>query len=187
MLFGRTTEMMQNFIKMELETITCAVDATMGNGNDTLFLSRFVGEAGKVYAFDIQGLAIEATRIRLNEAKVTNVELIHSSHANMSTFVKKADLIMFNLGYLPKGDHDIITVDATTCIAIQESLKLLTVGGLLTIISYYGHPGGKAEKEGVKRLLKGLDHGSFDVLEICAFNRVNNPPIMYLVRKKNNV
>ena len=187
MLFGRTTEMMHNFIKMELATITCAVDATMGNGNDTLFLSRFVGESGKVYAFDIQSQAIEATKKRLNEAAVTNVQLIHCSHENMSTFVKNADLIMFNLGYLPKGDHDIVTEEATTCKAIQEGLKLLNAYGLLTVISYYGHQAGKAEKKGVSRLLKGLDQKSYDVLEISTFNRMNNPPIMYLVRKKNNV
>ena len=41
----------------------CVVDATMGNGNDTIFLSKLVQNEGKVFAFDIQ----EAALIRTNE------------------------------------------------------------------------------------------------------------------------
>ncbi len=38
------------------------IDATCGNGFDTLFLCRTAGENGHVKAFDIQEQAIERTR-----------------------------------------------------------------------------------------------------------------------------
>ena len=53
-----------------LKTGDIAVDGTMGNGNDTLFLAQLVGETGKVYAFDIQAAALLATERRLREADV---------------------------------------------------------------------------------------------------------------------
>ena len=37
------------------------VDATMGNGHDTLFLCEMAGENGSVWAFDIQDQALEST------------------------------------------------------------------------------------------------------------------------------
>lgn len=187
MLFGKTTEMMKHFIGMELDDIRCGVDATMGNGNDTLFLSRFAGDEGRVFAFDIQERALKATKATLDAAGVSNVQLILDSHANMKAYVKEAELIMFNLGYLPKGDHNVITTGDTTCVAIAAGLDILKTGGLLTIISYYGHDGGLEEKNAVQRLLKDLDQSKFDVLEISSYNKSNDPPVIYIVRKKNNV
>ena len=184
MLFGRITEMMKHFIQMELSEIHTAVDATMGNGNDTLFLSQFVGEKGQVYGFDIQKAALEATGKRLQTAGADNVTMIHDGHEKMAAYVEEADLIMFNLGYLPKGDHSIITTAETTLRALSSGLGILNKGGLLTIIAYYGHEGGFEEKEDVQTYLKSLDQYDYDVLEVSAFNKDNNPPIIYIVRKK---
>ena len=43
------------------------IDATMGNGHDTLFLSEMVGKTGKVYAFDIQPEALASTERLLED------------------------------------------------------------------------------------------------------------------------
>ncbi len=43
------------------------IDATMGNGNDTLFLCRMAGKTGHVTAFHIQQQALEATEKLLEE------------------------------------------------------------------------------------------------------------------------
>lgn len=188
MLFGRITEMVKHLIQMEMAHISVAVDATMGNGNDTLFLSHFVGEEGQVYAFDIQESALKATEKRLEEAEADNVTLILDGHENMAKHVPEpVDLIMFNLGYLPKGRHDLITRAETTCKAIHAGLEILKGDGMLTVISYYGHEGGEAEKTAVKRLLEALNQQEYDVLEIDAINKKNSPPIIYIVRKKNIV
>lgn len=188
MLFGRIIETVKQLIQAELGSISVAVDATMGNGNDTLFLSDFVGDQGKVYAFDVQESAIEATKKRLDEEGVVNVALIHDGHEHMADYVDEpVDLIMFNLGYLPKGDHKIITAPESTCQAIDVGLRIMKVGGLLTVISYYGHPGGQTEKSAVKRLLTSLDPDNYDVMEMNAINKRKCPPIIYVVRKKNIV
>ena len=39
-----------------------AIDATAGNGKDTLFLAKTVTKSGQVFAFDIQDQALEMTR-----------------------------------------------------------------------------------------------------------------------------
>lgn len=44
------------------------VDATLGNGHDTLMLCELVGETGRVIGFDIQPDAVERTRERLADA-----------------------------------------------------------------------------------------------------------------------
>ena len=54
-----------------------AVDATMGNGHDTLFLCQLVGEGGRVYAFDVQAQAVESTKKRLTEAYAGQICRIH--------------------------------------------------------------------------------------------------------------
>ena len=43
------------------------VDATAGNGHDTVFLARLAGPSGQVHAFDVQEEAIRATRERLEK------------------------------------------------------------------------------------------------------------------------
>jgi len=188
MLFDRIIETVKHLIKSELEHISVAVDATMGNGNDTLFLSEFVGDQGKVYAFDVQKEAIESTRKRLDEEGASNVTLIHDGHEHMLDHIDEpVDLIMFNLGYLPKGDHKIITEPESTCQAIDAGLRIMKVGGLLTIISYYGHPGGLREMSAVKSFLTSLDEKHYDVMEMNAINKKKSPPIIYIVRKKNIV
>ena len=113
-----------------------AVDATCGNGHDTLWLAeRFA----KVYGFDIQESAIEATRTRLQEEGVENVELIHDSHAKMADYIKERPrVIVFNLGYLPGGDKSVSTESCSTLDALAASLKLLEVDGLLCITMYQG-------------------------------------------------
>ena len=61
------------------------VDATMGNGHDTLFLAEQVGAEGRVYAFDIQESALESTRQLLEEHGMSGrVTLQCRSHAEMT-------------------------------------------------------------------------------------------------------
>ena len=49
-----------------------AIDATVGNGHDTVFLAEQVGSGGKVYGFDIQQTALESARTRLIQACLFN-------------------------------------------------------------------------------------------------------------------
>lgn len=161
------------------------VDATMGNGNDTLFLSKLVGDAGKVYAFDIQPLAIENTRKCLEAAGVAHrAELIMDGHQNMDQYVPKGiRTVMFNLGYLPKGDHNIGTRAESTIAAIEKSLELLCKEGIIMIVVYYGGDSGFEEKNTVMEYFKSLDCRKYSVLVQDFVNQVNCPPIAVCIEK----
>ena len=88
-----------------------AVDATMGNGHDTLTLCRLVGPAGRVYAFDVQRDAVERTRERLRDAGMLDrASLFCLGHECMAEVVKTpVTAVVFNLGWLPGGDHAVTT------------------------------------------------------------------------------
>ena len=92
-------ELQKYFILKHLKEGDTAVDFTMGNGNDTAFLSMTVGESGRVYAFDIQQQALDNTAARLAEHERTNVALIKDSHSNVKEYVKEPICAgLFNLG-----------------------------------------------------------------------------------------
>lgn len=132
------------------------IDATAGGGVDTLELAKLVGPRGTVLAFDIQQDALDKTAERINQyeenAKLAQVQLICDSHANLQQYALdrgQAGAIMFNLGYFPGGNKEIITVPDTTIQALEQSLSMLRKGGIITCTLYPGHQGGDVEAEAV--------------------------------------
>lgn len=161
-----------------------AIDATMGKGNDTIKLAKKLGKDGIVYSFDIQDIAICNTKNRLKELNINNVKLIKDSHENLSEYIKdKADLIIFNLGYLPGFDKNIKTKASSTEIGIKKSLDILGLGGILIITLYTGHEGSLEEKFAIEKLFKNISQKKYAMQKIEFFNQVNNPPIVYLIEK----
>lgn len=164
------------------------IDATVGNGNDTVLMATLVGETGKVYGFDIQKQAIQTTREKLLLTGLwPQTELILDGHENMVQYIPddiKISAATFNLGYLPKSDKNIITQAATTIPALKQTLKLLRKGGIITIMVYYGHEGGMEEKDGVETFVHSLSQDDFHVLEYKFVNQINNPPFLYVIEKR---
>jgi len=164
------------------------VDATCGHGKDTVFLANLVGEQGKVYAFDIQLQAINSTLSRLKEAHLDKqVKIIHDSHTKLDEYISGDTPIkacMFNLGYLPgSSNQDIITTGESTIAAIKSALNLLENGGIITLVSYPGHPGGKEELNLVQAYLKRIPQHVAEICEIKFLNQVNNPPLIITLEK----
>ena len=132
------------------------VDATAGNGHDTLFLAEQVGAAGKVWAFDVQAAALAATRERLAAAGcAARVELIHAGHETLAERLPSEEkgrlaAVFFNLGYLPRGDHALITRGETTRTALDAATEWVRLGGHLSLLVYPGHPGGVEEAQMVR-------------------------------------
>ncbi|HWJ04005.1 MAG TPA: class I SAM-dependent methyltransferase [Verrucomicrobiae bacterium] len=162
------------------------VDATAGRGRDTRFLAEHVGPMGKVWAFDIQAAALQDTQNLLNESGLANrVNLIHAGHERMGEFVAEpVDGIMFNLGYLPKGDKELITTPTTTMQGIESGLKLLKPAGLMTLVIYTGHPGGQAEADAVERCVEGLSQACFNVIKFTYPNRDRTAPYLVAIHKR---
>ncbi len=159
-------------------------DFTMGNGSDTLYLSKLVPD-GKVYAFDIQPLALEHTRQRLQEAGAgENVELILDSHANFDCHVSQVfDAGMFNLGYLPTSDRIVTTKVESTLTAVTKAVEQVKVGGVIVVVVYPGHEEGRREGEALMETLSSLSSKRFDV---TCYRLINIPdcPFIYAIEKR---
>lgn len=164
---------------------TTAVDATAGNGHDTVMLARAVGEAGRVYAFDVQDAAIDATWARCAAAGVdARVELVRDSHANMAKHVSgPVSLVMFNLGYLPGADKSCVTQPASTLAASRAALGLLGPLGALLWVVYPGHDGG-AEERAVLTFVTALDPKEWNVFSWKPMNQPGHPPVLYGVQRR---
>lgn len=173
------TEFCHQMIRDHIREGDCCIDATAGNGNDTEFLCRIAGAAGKVYAFDIQRDAIEQTRKRLKEVGLLErAEVILDGHEHMEEHVKETvSAITFNFGYLPGGDHQIATRADTSIQAIEAGLRLLKKGGIMSLCIYSGGDSGFEEKEALLSYLKTLDPRTFLVIVSTYYNRENHPPI----------
>ena len=172
------------FINKYVNKNDTVIDATMGNGFDTLKLANAVGEGGKVYAFDVQNIAVENTKKLLLENNISNADLILDSHENLDKYVKESvKCVVFNLGYLPGGDHKKQTKKESTISAIEKSLAVLSCEGFISVTVYYGKNSGTEEKEGVMEYFKNLDYKKYTVLVNDFFNRPNNPPLTVIITK----
>lgn len=161
-----------------------AIDATAGNGFDTIKLCRAVGETGTVYAFDIQESALAATKQKLSRENFSNATLICDSHSELDKYVSvPVDGVVFNLGYLPGGDHNLQTKADTTIEAIKKSLDLIKSTGFISVTVYYGKNSGTEEKEAVMDFFKKIDHKKYTVIAHDFHNRPNNPPITVIITK----
>ncbi len=140
-----------------------AIDATVGNGHDTIFLANCVGKTGKVLGFDIQEEALANAHALLRESGLSDrVILLKENHARMKEFLPERDgdkirVAMFNLGYLPGGDKNIATHPEDTISALNAALEFLIPGGVITIVAYNGHPGGQKECQAVEKWISNLN------------------------------
>lgn len=174
------------FLCKHLKSGGVAVDFTMGNGHDTAFLSKAVGENGRVYAFDIQEKALASTADTLaQEGCPDNCTLICDSHSNVLSYVSEPICAgVFNLGYLPGGmNKEVTTLRPTTLEAVKAAISLLDRDAGLLIAVYPGHEEGRLEGEMLTEYLATLDRK-----KICVgcFRIINSPtsPFFFTVETK---
>lgn len=174
----------KSLISPHIKTGGAVVDFTMGNGHDTLWLSRAVGEDGRVYAFDIQQAALDSTSALLKAEGAENCTLILDSHSNVKKYVKEPICAgLFNLGFLPGGDKSITTLAETTLPAIAAGIELLCDDGALLVAVYPGHAEGEREGGLIEQMLAAYDRRVY----CCSkFKIVNSPtsPFFFLIEKK---
>lgn len=173
-------EMAHDFLAQVITKDDVVVDATMGNGHDTLFLAKL---AKQVYAFDIQEKALEKTSQRLQEAGLTNTELILQGHETVDQFVGEVKAAIFNLGYLPSADKNIITKPQTTIEALEKLCRMLIKGGRIAIMIYYGHEGGDIERDAVMDFVSHLPQEEYTAAIYRTLNQINNPPFLVMIEK----
>jgi 16S rRNA C1402 N4-methylase RsmH len=181
-------------LQQHLQPQMIAIDATAGNGHDTLFLCQTVTELGQVYAFDIQNQAIINTQQRLQAANISplSYHLISSSHDLMIEEltlhqVTQVDAVLFNLGYLPGTDKQITTQTSTTLKALDQACILLKPQGLLCVVVYPGHSEGLQEQTQIEQWCQRLHPFHFEVQLTRTFNRLQPPPELWAIVKKPNI
>ena len=185
-LITRTTELAMSVTLTYIKPGDTVVDATCGTGQDTVVLARAVGSEGRVYAFDIQKNAHLLTEARLKSHGITNVHLILQSFVSMSDHIpeRSAAAVVFNLGYLPGGDHSITTTADTTLAGLDCALRTIKSGGIVTIVMYDGHAEGANEKAAVLEWAEKLDQSRYHVAYVSLLNQKNHPPEILWITKK---
>ncbi len=164
-----------DWITQIIKPTDIVVDATAGNGHDTLFLSQ---KAKHVFAFDVSELAISRTKEKTKQQN--NVTLIRDSHENMETYVKESiNGIVYNCGYLPNSNHQSVTHVKTTIASLNVAKKLLTDKGWLCITVYLGHAQGVEE---AKAVLAWLSKNMI-IEKTYTYKSINHAPIAYFARK----
>ena len=178
-------DLQKHFILNHLHEGDVAVDFTMGNGHDTEFLSKTVGENGHVYAFDVQELAVRSTAQNLKNAGCAeNYTLILDSHHNVKNYVDRPIKAgMFNLGYLPGSDKTVTTMRETTLPAIEAAISLMDKDAIILVAVYPGHAEGEAEGVMVEEYLSSLSR-----YKVCCtkIKIVNSPtsPFFFVIESK---
>ena len=173
-----------------MKSASVVVDATCGNGHDLLYLAERAQSDCHLYGIDIQEQAVSASRELLASKKLQSnvtITFLHNSHdiaLHQEIKENTIDLIIFNLGYLPGGDHSIITRPHNTIEALNNAFPKLAKDGIITIVAYPGTPEGMEEKEALHEYIAQLDQAKYNVCHWHPINQANNPPELYLIQKR---
>lgn len=184
--FLNAVEYSHLLLKENIAAGEIVVDATAGNGHDSKYLAELVGDNGQVYAFDIQQKAVTQTKDLLAANKILNrVKIILDSHANLNQYIsEKVAAVIFNLGYLPGGNKEIITKSKSTISALKQSLELIKENGIIILVIYSGHPGGKKEKAAILDFVATLNYKKYNVLNYKFLNQPGSPPEVLAIKKR---
>jgi predicted methyltransferase len=182
----RPTALVQEILRTVILEGDVVIDATAGNGHDTVFLADAVGGKGWVLAFDVQEAALVSARERVETSGFSGrVEFFHESHARMSAHAELGSIavVMFNLGYLPGEGHELTTEANETLVALEISTGLLKEGGVLSVICYPGHTAGAQEADAVEKWMLSLAAIGWRVARYGALGTRKPAPFLLIARK----
>lgn len=179
----------KNLLKKAVQPGDIVIDATVGNGYDTVFLAELIKESGHVYGFDIQEEAIFTSQQRLVKHCLSDrATIFHSGHEHLSKLIPdiyhgKVTGAIFNLGYLPGSDKTIVTQPETTISAMQQLLEIMAPEGIIVLVIYHGHKGGAEERDSLLNYCQQIDQKTAHVLQYQFINQQNHPAFIIAIEK----
>jgi methylase of polypeptide subunit release factors len=181
----KTTLVAQNYWKEILQKGEIAIDATLGNGHDTIFLAKVLEGSGAIFAYDVQANALRNAKMNfegaLTDKERASITLIHGSHEHF--LQPSAKLIVYNLGYLPGGDKKITTLKESTLKSLKHGATVVQPKGALSIMCYPGHPEGAEEERQILEWARLLNPQLWDVCFHQWINRKEAPSFLLIRRK----
>lgn len=186
MFLKNAVEACHHILASRLQPGMTVVDATVGNGNDSVFIKTRIGQTGLLLGFDLDQRAIDVTFNRLTEKGFTEgVSLYVESHDRMKLHITEPiDAVVFNLGYLPGLSKDYITQTNSTMEALTQALELLKIGGFIVMVVYSGHPEGAEESRHLMPFISELDQKKYQVFQLLYPNQINCPPYLVYIERR---
>lgn len=198
-IIRQTTELALHLVRPYVTPDAAVIDATCGNGHDTLALAEM--DPARIYAFDIQEQAVRATTELLQRHGYSKsiasgqFMICCMPHEQMGTVVPQDDAetdagaapvraVIFNLGYLPGGDKERTTRTDSTLAAVRAAMELIAPDGVICVTMYSGHPEGKREKTALLEFASVLDAGKWHTAYISMPNQKHDPPEILLLTRK---
>lgn len=172
-------EFVKTYLNDNLNKDDIVVDATIGNGYDTVFLAK---TSKFVYGFDIQEKAYNNTLKSLESNNLKNYKLILDSHENIFNYVTSFKGVVFNLGYLPNSDKTVTTTEKTTIKTLKNLTSNMQQGQFIIMTCYPSHKEGQVESLAVVNFAKNLNE-TFTVLHYHIINSKGNPPFVIVIEK----
>ncbi len=182
-------QLAQNYWKSFLKKGDIVIDATCGNGFDSIFLAKHIltKTEGFLFLYDIQKQAIANTRYllenNLEKELLARALFFHKSHEDFEEVDCSPHLIVYNLGYLPKSDKMTTTTCESTLKSLQKAFAILHARGAVSIMCYPGHEEGEKELAAVEKYLKTLDASKWEVCHHQWLNRKKSPVLFWITRR----
>lgn len=181
----RATELAHLLLRHALKPGDWVIDATVGNGHDTLWLAQCVGPSGRVFGFDVQMEALAATTARVHDHP--QVTLFHVGHEHLEEHLPpdakgRIAAVLFNLGFLPGASKTVTTRAETTIAALEQALGALSIGGHITLVLYPGHAEGALEAAALRDYARQLP-GAFVASHFARLNTRRPAPELLVIER----
>jgi len=165
-----------------------AIDATCGNGHDTVQIAQLLlsNSDSWIYALDVQQCALDSASNlfihSLPELRRMRISLHKICHSELDRLPLRAAprLIVYNLGYLPGGDKTLTTQTATTLLSLEKAELLLAPGGAISATCYPGHPEGDKEEKAVIEWAEQLSCSKWQVCHHKWISRKAAPSLLWI-------
>lgn len=187
--FRSHLELSHQYLSSFLNPGDTVIDATCGNGHDTVHLAQLVlkdDSSSCVIACDIQQQAIDHTYERLKKTlppeNLSQIHMVLACHSKLPLPPNGSPVkaIIYNLGYLPGADKSLTTKTSTTLQSIEHALELVCEGGLVHIMCYPGHEEGKKETDLIIQRIETLPRRQWNCSHHQWINRPLSPSLLLL-------